>query len=115
MVELTLYDEKCHLFTPHITPHISPPPPRWYTSWVNIFKKKQEPARPPARTTQKTRRRASCGDCSREYCMECKMLWHTGDCCVVDEKALEDQVRSSPLSVLIPSHPPIVSPLSLLP
>lgn len=59
---------------------------------MNIFKKKQEQAPPPARKTQKTRRKASCSDCSREYCMECKMLWHTGECCEVDEKALQDQV-----------------------
>ena len=27
------------------------------------------------------------------------MMWHTGDCCMVDEKELEDQVREASLSI----------------
>jgi hypothetical protein len=64
---------------------------KWYSSWVKLFKKKQEPAPPPSSKPKKMRRKASCSECSREYCMECKMVWHTGECCVVDDKTLQDQ------------------------
>jgi hypothetical protein len=62
---------------------------KWYSSFANIFKKKQEPPRPPPQ--RKTRRQASCSECRTKYCMECKMVWHTGNCPKVDGRALEDQ------------------------
>ena len=59
---------------------------------MSIFKKKQEPAPPPG--PRKSRRRASCANCRTEYCMECKMVWHSGDCPTVDDKDLKEQVSS---------------------
>ena len=70
---------------PSLHPSLHPQPPplpfslpplslgRWYASWVNIFKNNQEPPPPPAPATsksRKTRHKASCSECTREYCMD---------------------------------------------
>ena len=43
---------------------------RWYQ---RLWPRKKPP--PP-----KTRRRASCTHCHTNHCLECKQLWHEGDC-----------------------------------
>ena len=55
---------------------------RWYQ---RLWPRKKPP--PP-----KTRRRASCTHCHTNHCLECKQLWHEGDCQKLsreEEKVLE--------------------------
>ena len=48
-----------------------------------MFRKSQ-----PKQPAQRKRRRTSCGNCSTQYCVRCKQVWHEGDC-----KPLTDAIK----------------------
>lgn len=48
--------------------------PRWYQRLFRTQPKSSPPPKP------KTRRRASCTNCKVDHCLECKQLWHDGEC-----------------------------------